>query len=133
MCQFSCIMTYTSSKYMCPVFIIFMSLVTNESFILLNVSLTKAVIGNVRAPFKIEFIHLTRLIVICPYCFPSSQARVHLLLGIWFNQFAARGNSDCIVSNFALICGFLISYLTAKDKLMNNINVEHIIMQEFDA
>jgi len=69
MCWFSCIMTYTSSEYLCPAFIIFMilmPLVTNESFILLNVSLTKAVIGNAQAPFKTEFIHSTRLVVIWP-------------------------------------------------------------------
>ena len=31
---------------------IFMPLVTNESFILLNVSLAKTIIGNARTPFK---------------------------------------------------------------------------------
>ena len=56
-----------SSEYLCLAFIkfmIFMPLVTHESLILLNVSLTKAVIGYARASFKIEFIHSARLIVI---------------------------------------------------------------------
>ena len=54
-------------------------------------------------------------------------------MGIWSNQSAAHGNSDCIASNFASNRGFLISYPMAKDKTMSNKYGEHIIKQEFDA